>query len=116
VREDTIVRVRSARTRVEGEGQPRERKAKPRSKAKHPAVSSEAIARVDPVVQRARHRRAANDETRDVPEETFETMRSRGDAACGVLSRVRRQGLARGFSRRVRSSGLVLHKNVIMHD
>jgi hypothetical protein len=56
-----------------------------------------AVARVDPVVPRSRHRRAANDETRDVPEETFETMRSRGDAACGVLSGVRRQRLARGF-------------------
>lgn len=37
----------------------------------------------------ARQRRAASDETRDAPEERFETMRSRGDAACGVLSRVR---------------------------
>ena len=61
------------------------------------SVATRAIARVDPVVPRSRHRRAANDETRDVPEETFETMRSRGDAACGVLSGVRQQGLARGF-------------------
>lgn len=97
MREDTIVRVRSARTRVEGEGQPRERRGEATIESETPGRLIRAVARVDPVVPRSRHRRAANDETRDVPEETFETMRSRGDAACGVLSGVRRQRLARGF-------------------
>jgi hypothetical protein len=89
VREDTIVRVRSARTRVEGRGQPRDRRAKPRSKAKHPKSVTREQSLASIRWRHARQRRAANDETRDAPEERFETMRSRGDAACGVLSRVR---------------------------
>ena len=71
--------------------------ARPKSKATIESETPEvrAIARVTRW-RHARQRRAANDETRDAPEEKFETMRSRGDAACGVLSRVR-AGKARAW-------------------
>ena len=64
------------------EEQSHDRKRNTRSRSREQSLASTRW-------RHARQRRAANDETRDAPEERFETMRSRGDAACGVLSRVR---------------------------
>ena len=115
MREDTIVRVRSARTRVEGRVSRANEEAKPRSKAKHPADSSEQ----SHASTRWCHARDT-DERRMMRRATYPKRRSKRCAREGTPRAVSfrecgDRGWRVGFSTdRFRRRGLVLQKNVIL--
>lgn len=116
MREDTIVRVRSARTRVEGEGQPRERIGEATIESETPGIL---IREQSHASTRWCHARDT-DERRMMRRATYPKRRSKRCAREGTPRAVSfrecgDRGWRVGFSTdRFRSRGLVLQKNVIL--
>ena len=116
MREDTIVRVRSARTRVEGEGQPRERRGEATIESETPGIL---IREQSHASTRWCHARDT-DERRMMRRATYPKRRSKRCAREGTPRAVSfrecgNRGWRVGFSTdRFRRRGLVLQKNVIL--